>query len=65
MLTINDYIFFQGRITEAKKVKGLNNEDIGKLTGYSKKTIEAFMSERGNKSEKVANAIAKALKIER
>jgi len=65
VITINDYIFFQGRITEAKKVNGLTNDDIAELTGYSKKTIEAFMSKHGNKSEKVANAIAKALKIER
>ena len=64
-MKINDYIFFQGKVTEAKKVKGLTNADLAKMTGLSKKTIEAFMCKSGNKSKRTAGLIAKVLHIER
>jgi len=37
VLKINDYLLFQGKVTEAKKVKGLTNADLAKMTGLSKK----------------------------
>ena len=47
------------------KVNGYKQPDLAKLTGYKLSTIQAFMSETGNKSERVAEAICKALEIER
>ena len=55
---------FIGKIAEQKKIHGLTNEDLAKMTGYSKKTIEAFMC-GARSSDTVADAIAQALKIER
>lgn len=66
VITINnDYIFFQGKIKSALKVNGWTNADLAKEIGYSHKSVEAFMSKNGRKSEAIANSIAKALKIER
>ena len=65
-MKINDYLLFQGKVTEAKKVKGLTNADLAKMTGLSKKTIEAFMCKSSvNKTERTAGLIAKVLHIER
>lgn len=55
----------QGRILQQMKIKGLKQHDLAKLTGYKLSTIQAFMSETGNKSERVAEAICKVLEIER
>lgn len=55
---------FVGKIAEQKKLRGLTNADIAKITGYKKSTIAAFMH-GSRRSEKVADAIAMALGIER
>lgn len=54
---------FIGKVAEQKKLRDLTNADIGKMTGYSKQTINAFMC-GARQSEHVASAIAQALKIE-
>jgi transcriptional regulator with XRE-family HTH domain len=55
---------FLGKIAAAKKERKLTNADIAKLTGYTKATIEAFMC-GARDGDAVADAIAKALNIER
>jgi hypothetical protein len=58
------YELFRGKIAEQKKLRRLTNGDIAKMTGYSVSTINAFMA--GNReNDKIANAIAKVLDIER
>lgn len=59
----NIYTLFLGKIAEQKKNKHLTNADIAKKTGYTKKTIEAFMC-GSRPSENVAKAIASVLNIE-
>ena len=61
---IHIYELFVGKIAEQKKLQKKTNADIANMTGYSKKTIEAFLGS-GRQSEKVADAIAKVLRIER
>jgi len=60
---ITIYELFVGKIAEQKKLQKKTNADIADMTGYKKKTIEAFLGS-GRQTEKVAEAIAKALKIE-
>lgn len=61
---ITTYELFRGKIAEQKKLRRLTNGDIAKMTGYSVSTINAFMA--GNReNDKIANAIAKVLDIER
>lgn len=55
---------FRGKIAEQKKLRRLTNGDIAKMTGYSVSTINAFMAGR-RENDKIANAIAKVLDIER
>lgn len=62
VLTI--YEIFKGKIAEQKKLRHLTNADIGKMTGYSSKTIDAFMS-GARESDRLAKAIAEALNIKR
>lgn len=58
------YELFRGKIAEQKKLRRFTNGDIAKMTGYSVSTINAFMA--GNReNDKIANAIAKVLDIER
>ena len=65
VIKINDFKFFIGRIKQALSVQDLTNTDLANMTGLSKKTIDAFMCRSGRKSERTAELIAKALKIER
>ena len=65
VIKINDFKFFIGRIKQALSVQDLTNTDLANMTGLSKKTIDAFMCKTGRKSERTAELIAKALKIER
>jgi hypothetical protein len=57
-------MLFIGKIAEQKKIKKLTNADLAIKTGFSVKTIEAFMCGVRD-GDKVADAIAKALNIER
>ena len=57
------YRLFCGKVAEQKKLRKLTNADLAKMTGYRKKTIEAFMC-GARESEAIANAIAAALGIE-
>ena len=57
------YKLFCGKVAEQKKLRKLTNADLGRMTGYSKKTIEAFMCGT-RESESVAKALANVLKIE-
>lgn len=56
------YEIFKGKIAEQKQLRNLTNADIGKMSGYSVKTIDAFMSGT-RESERLAKAIAEALSI--
>lgn len=56
------YEIFKGEIAKQKKLRHLTNADIGKMSGYSVKTIDAFMSGT-RESERLAKAIAEALSI--
>lgn len=55
---------FVGKISEQKKVRHLTNADLAKMTGYTRKTIEAFMC-GARDSDAVAKALATALNIKR
>lgn len=59
---------FKGEVAKQKKVRRITNADIAKMTGYTKKTIDFFLTKSDNKgrddSKKVAEAISKALDIE-
>lgn len=57
------YEIFIGKIAEQKALRGLTNADIGKMTGYKRKTIDAFTG-GSRQSDNVAGAIAKVLNIE-
>ena len=57
------YRLFCGKIAEQKKLRKLTNGDLAKMTGYSKKTIEAFMC-GARESEAIAKALAAVLNIE-
>ena len=57
------YELFKAEIVKQKRIRKLTNKDLGKLTGYKRKTIDAFMAGAGE-SENVAKAIAKVLNIE-
>jgi hypothetical protein len=57
------YRLFCGKVAEQKKLRKLTNADLAKMTGYRKKTIEAFMC-GARESEAIAKAIAAALGIE-
>lgn len=57
------YKLFCGKVAEQKKLQGLTNADLGRMTGYSKKTIESFMC-GARESESIATALAAALHIE-
>ncbi|MFR1050956.1 MAG: hypothetical protein ACLSE7_04435 [Lachnospirales bacterium] len=57
------YRLFCGKIAEQKKLRKLTNGDLAKMTGYKKKTIEAFMC-GARESEKIAKALAAVLNIE-
>lgn len=57
------YKQFCGKVAEQKKLHKLTNADLGHMTGYSKKTIEAFMC-GARESESIAKALAAVLKIE-
>lgn len=46
-----------------KRIKKLTNADLGRLTGFTRSTIDAFMA-GARESENVAKAIAKVLEIE-
>lgn len=58
------YELFRGKIAEQKKIRHLTDADIAKMTGYTRSTIRAFMC-GARENEKIATAIAQALKIER
>lgn len=58
------YELFRGEVAKQKKIHHLTDMDISKMTGISVASIRAFMcGVRGN--DKTADAIAKALGIER
>ena len=57
------YKLFCGKVAEQKKLQGLTNADLGKMTGYSKKTIESFMC-GARESEPIAKALSDVLHIE-
>lgn len=57
------YELFRERIKHTKVDRKLTNADIAKLAGYRPKTIEAFMG-GGHATDRVAEAISKALNIE-
>ena len=57
------YELFRERIKHAKVDQKLTNADIAKLAGYRPKTVDAFMG-GGHASDRVAEAISKALHIE-
>ena len=57
------YRLFCGKVAEQKKLRKLTNADLAKMTGYRKKSIEAFMC-GARESEAIAKAIAAALGIE-
>lgn len=61
----HDFDLFINRARHAKIDLAITNDDIADKTGLSKKTIEAFFCETGRKTERTAELIAKALKIER
>lgn len=58
------YELLRGKIAEQKKLRKLTDWDISKMTGLSVATIRAF-SCGARETEQTANAIAKALGIER
>lgn len=60
---MNTYRLFCGKIAEQKKLRKLTNGDLAKLTGYSVKTINAFMC-GARESEAIAKALAAVLEIE-
>ena len=57
------YKLFCGKVAEQKKLRKLTNADLAKMTGYSKKTIEAFMC-GARESDRIAKALAAVLNIE-
>jgi transcriptional regulator with XRE-family HTH domain len=57
------YRLFCGKVAEQKKLRKLTNADLAKMTGYRKKSIEAFMC-GARESEAIAKALAAALNIE-
>jgi len=57
------YRLFCGKVAEQKKLHKLTNADLAKMTGYRKKSIEAFMC-GARESEAIAKSIAAALGIE-
>ena len=60
---IHIYKILCAKIAEQKKLRGLTNADLAKLTGYKTKTIEAFMC-GARSSEPIAKALAAVLEIE-
>lgn len=59
----NIYRVLIGDIAKQKKIRGLRNADLAKMTGYSKSAIDKFMS--GERlSESTAKALAYSLEIE-
>ncbi|SHI23871.1 hypothetical protein SAMN02745823_03776 [Sporobacter termitidis DSM 10068] len=63
MEVIRIYELLRAEIAKQKNLQKKTNADLAGLTGFSKKTIEAFMC-AARDSDSVANALAKALKIE-
>lgn len=57
------YETLRGKIAAEKKMKKLTNADIGKMAGFSKAAVDAFMS-GARESDRLVNAIAKALGLE-
>ena len=57
------YKLFCGKVAEQKKLRKLTNADLAKMTGYRKKTIEAFMC-GARESDRIAKALAAVLNIE-
>src|SRR5574344_838813 len=57
------YKLFCGKIAEQKKLRKLTNADLAKMTGYRKKSIEAFMC-GARESEAIEKALAAAINIE-
>lgn len=57
---------FKAEVARQRKLRHITNKDIGKMTGYSKNTIDLFMTSSKSRedSENVAKAIAHALEIE-
>ena len=59
---------FKGEVAKQKKVRHITNADIAEMTGYTKRTIDYFLTKGDNKdrddSKNVAVAISKALNIE-
>lgn len=60
---MNTYRLFCGKVAEQKKLRKLTNGDLAKLTGYSVKTINAFMC-GARESAAIAKALAAVLEIE-
>lgn len=55
---------FLGKVAEQKKLRRLTNGDLAKMTGFQKSTIDALLG-GGRWSDRVADAVAMVLKIER
>ena len=55
-------INFVAEVAKQKKLKGLTNAGIGRMTGYTPYTIRAYLS-AGRGSHRIKQAIAKVLDI--
>jgi transcriptional regulator with XRE-family HTH domain len=63
MEVLKIYELLRGEIAKQRKMKKLTNEEIGKMAGYKKSSVDAFMS-GVRETERLAKAIANALEIE-
>ena len=54
----------RAEIDKQKRLRGLRNADLARMTGYKANTITKFISGHES-SERLAEALAKALGIER
>lgn len=61
---MNDFVKFIGKVAATKKIKGLTSADLARMTGYSRRTIDMFLSNAPRpRSPKVARALSEALQI--
>ena len=62
---MTDLAVFVSKVAAKKKLKGLTNADLAKMTCYTEKTIATFMANSSGRprSRKVARALAQALEM--
>ena len=61
-IKVNEYLELRGEIFKQKKLRGLRDEDLSNMTGYSRSYINQFLHGEVQ-SEKLANRLSEVLEI--